>query len=305
VSEPTISRDPTFDHLIITRYNLTVPWGRRGRLHADEDWLEERQRLFEGYCLPSVILAEQSCPSVTWVLMCAVDSPASLRTFMAKVVRLHPWIVPVYVEENFRISDVVDESLRQRTDKPCRFLLTTRLDSDDGVGRNFVKDLRQAAERSLEWEFLGKCELPALINFPFGCQTVQGRLYFSIDLGNPFISFLEERSGDEPIISCYLGTHREMHRSARTVSQLLASGPSWMQVIHGSNEANVVCGLRVPRRAGFKRFLALGSETRSQTHNGAIKEAAKAIRNQIVQSGAYCWKRAIVRINQSRGRFGE
>jgi hypothetical protein len=297
-----MSRDLTFDHLIITRYNLAVPWGRRGQLHADEDWLEERQHLFERYCLPSVILAERSCPSVTWVLLCAVDSPASLRTFMTHVAKLHPWVVPMYVEENFRIGDVVDESLKQRSDKPKRFLLTTRLDSDDAVGRNFVKDLRQAGERSLELKFLGKSELPALINFPFGCQTVQGRLYFSADLGNPFISFLEERSGDEPIISCYLGTHREMHRSARTVSQLLTSGPSWLQVIHGSNEANVVCGLRVPRRAGLKRFLVLGSEKRSQTYVGAIKEAARAVRNQIVQSGAYCWKRAIVRINQSRER---
>jgi hypothetical protein len=305
VRKSPISSDSTFDHLIVTRYNVPISWGRRGQLHADEDWLEERQRLFERYCLPSVILAERSCPSVTWVLLCSVDSPASLRTFMEQVVQFHPWIVPMYVDENALISDIVDESLKKRTNKPCRFLLTTRLDSDDAVGRDFVKDLRQAAERSLELEFLGKRELPALINFPFGCQTVHGRLYFSADLGNPFISLLEERSEDEPIISCYLGTHRDLHKSARTVSQLMTSGPSWLQVIHGGNEANVVCGLRVPRRAGLKRFLVLRSEKRSQTDIGAVKEAARAIRNQTVQLGAYCWKRATVRINQSRERPAE
>lgn len=296
--ERPLSRDSTLDHLIVTRYNVPISWGRRGQLHADEDWLEERQGLFERYCLPSVVLAERSCPSVTWVLLCAVDSPPSLRTFMAQVVQLHPWIVPLYLEENVPIGDIVDESLKQRANKPRRFLLTTRLDSDDAVGRDFVKDLRQAAERSLELEFLGKKELPTLINFPFGCQTVHGRLYFSADLGNPFISFLEERSEGDPIISCYSGTHRDLHQSARTVSQLMASGPSWLQVIHGSNEANVVCGLRVPRSAGLKRFLVLRSEKRSQTYIGAIKEAAQAIRNQIVQLGAYSWKRATVRIKR-------
>src|ERR1700677_2318486 len=123
VNKSPISRNTLFDHLIITRYNLPIPWGRRGNLHADEDWLEERQQLFERYCLPSVVLAERSCPSVTWVLMCAVGSPATLRTFLANVAQLHPWIVPLYLEENFLISDVVDRALEQKSDKPCRFLL--------------------------------------------------------------------------------------------------------------------------------------------------------------------------------------
>ena len=303
--ETPISRKPTFNHLIITRYNLPVSWGRRGQLHADEDWLKERQRLFERYCLPSVVLAERSCPSVTWVLRCAADSPPSLRIFMAQVRQLYPWIIPMYLEENALASDIVDESLKQRASKPCRFLLTTRLDSDDAVGRDFVKDLQHAAERSLELEFLGKRELPVLINFPFGCQTVHGRLYLSADLGNPFVSFLEERSDDKPIIGCYSGTHRDLHQSARTVSQLMASGASWLQVIHGSNEANVVCGLRVPRRAGLKRYLVLRSEKRSETYHGGIKEVVHAIRNQTVQLGAYCWKRATASMNQSMGRPGQ
>jgi hypothetical protein len=299
VRETPISRDPTFDHLIVTRYNVPISWGRRGQLHADEEWLGERQRLFERYCLPSVVSAEQLTPSVTWVLLCAVDSPASLRAFMAHVVQLHPWVVPLYVEENFRMGDIVVESFKRRIKEPCRFLLTTRLDSDDAITRNFVKDLQQAARRSLELEIIGKRQLPALINFPFGYQAVEGRLYLSSDLGNPFLSFLEERSEDEPILSCYLCPHRDLHKSARTVSHLIASGPSWLQVLHGNNEATVVCGLRVPRRAGLKRFLVLGSEKRSQTYVGAIKEAARAIRNQIVQSGAYCWKRAVFRRSRS------
>jgi hypothetical protein len=284
---------------------VPISWGRRGHLNINENWLEERQRLFEHYCLPSVVLAERSSPSVTWVLLCAVDSPPSLRRFMAQVEQLHPWIVAMYVEESVLISDIVDESLKQRTNKPCQFLLTTRLDSDDAVGRDFVKDLRQAAERSLELESRGKRELPALINFPFGCQTVQERLYFSADLGNPFISFLEERYEDEPIVSCYSGTHRDLHRSARTVRQLMTSGPSWLQVIHGSNEANVVCGLRVPRRVALKRFPVLRSEKRSQTHVGAIKEATQALRNQTVQLAAYSWKRATAILILSRRRPAE
>ena len=300
-----MSQDLTFDHLIITRYNLSVPWGRRGRLHADERWLEERQRLFERYCLPSVVQAERSCPSVTWVLMCAADSPTSLRTYMAKIARLHPWIIPTYLEEDFLISDVVDSSLKQVTGKPSHFLLTTRLDSDDAIGQNFVDDLRLETEKSLELNLLGKIEFPSLINFPFGWQTVQGRLYLSADLGSPFLSFLEERFENAPAVTCYLGTHREMHGSAKTVRQLVTSGPSWLQVIHGSNEANVVCGLRLPRHIKSKRFSILGVEKSSENRAGAIKEAARAFRNQIVQSGAYGWKRARVRMDQSRVRTHE
>jgi hypothetical protein len=275
---------------------VPISWGRRGQLHAKEEWLEERQRLFERYCLPSVVSAERSCPLLTWVLLCALDSPASLRAFMARVVQLHPWIVPLYVEEDFRLGDIVEESLKRRTKEACRFLLTTRLDSDDAVSREFVRDLRHAAERSLKLEYIGKRELPTLINIPFGCQTVEGRLYLSADFGNPFISYLEERSQDEPILTCYLGPHRDLHKSARTVRQVVAAGPSWLQVVHGSNEENVVCGLRVPRTVGLKRFLVLGIEKSSQNVVGAFREAIRAIRNQIVQSGAYCGKRITVRV---------
>jgi hypothetical protein len=299
VREPPISRDPSFDHLIVTRYNVPISWGRRGQLHADEDWLGERQRLFERYCLPSIVLAEQLTPSVTWVLLCAVDSPASLRAFMVHVVQLHPWVVPLYVEENFRMGDIAVEIFKRRTKEPCRFLLTTRLDSDDAISRNFVKDLQQAARRSLELEIIGKRQLPALINFPFGYQAVKGRLYLSTDLGNPFLSFLEERSEDEPILGCYPYPHRDLHKSARTVSQLIASGPSWLQVLHGSNEANVPCGLRVLLSTGLKRFAVLGSEKRPESHVGGIKEAARGIRHQVIQSAAYGWRRAVFRRSRS------
>jgi hypothetical protein len=299
VREPPISRDPTFDHLIVTRYNVPISWGRRGQLHVDEDWLGERQRLFDRYCLPSVVSAERLTPSVTWVLLCAVDSPASLRAYMAHVVQLHPWVVPLYVEENFRMGDIVVESFKRRTKEPCRFLLTTRLDSDDAIARNFVKDLQQAARRSLELEIIGKRQLPALINFPIGYQAVVGRLYLSSDLGNPFLSFLEERSEDEPILGCFLCSHRDLHKSARTVSQLIASGPSWLQVLHGNNEATVVCGLRVPLSTGLKRFAVLGSEKRPESHVGGIKEAARGIRHQMIQSVDYGWKRAVFRRSRS------
>jgi hypothetical protein len=299
VREPSIFHDPTFDHLIVTRYNVPISWGRRGQLHADENWLGERQHLFERYCLPSVASAKQLTPSVTWVLLCAVDSPASLRSFMAHIVQLHPWVVPLYVEENFQMDDIVVESFKRRTKEPSRFLLTTRLDSDDAIARNFVRDLQQAARRSLELEIIGKRQLPALINFPFGYQAVEDRLYLSSDLGNPFLSFLEERSEDEPTLGCYPHPHRDLHKSARTVNQLIASGPSWLQVLHGSNEATVVCGVRVPRRAGLSRFLVLGSEKRSQTYVGAVKEAARAIQNQMVQSADYAWRRAVFRRSRS------
>jgi hypothetical protein len=278
---------------------VPISWGRRGQLHADEEWLGGRQRLFEQYCLPSVVAAEQSSPSVTWVVLCAVDSPASLRTFTAHLQQLHPWIVPLYVEEHPRMGDIVVGISKRTAKEPCHFLLTTRLDSDDAIGGNFVEDLHRAAMRSLELEVIGERQLPALINFPIGYQAVGGRLYLSSDWGNPFLSFLEERSDNQSIIGCYPYPHRDLHKSARTVRQLIASGPSWLQALHGDNEANVVCGLRIPLSTGLRRVPVLGTEKHPQSHVGGIKEAGRGIREQLVQSAAYCWKRVVFRRGRS------
>jgi hypothetical protein len=289
--------DPLFDHLIVTRYNVPISWGRRGQLHKDEEWLAERQRLFERYCLPSVVAAQRRSPSVTWVLLCALDSPDSLRAFMANL-ECYPWIAPLYVEENPLMGDILGELAdRRHTDR--RFLLTTRLDSDDAIAPNFIGRLHHAANTCVNQEVIGEQQLPALINFPIGYQSVGGRLYASSDWGNPFLSFLEDRASAEPVIGCYPFPHRDLHKSARVVSQLLAAGPSWLQAIHGTNEATVVCGLRVPRRTGVRRFAVLRSEPRPHRHIQGIKEAVRGIAEQMAQSADYGWKRAVVRMRGS------
>ena len=154
--------------------------------------------------------------------------------------------------------------------------------------------------QSLELEITGERQLPALINFPIGYQAVGGRLYLSFDLGNPFLSYLEEQSDDQPIVGCYPYPHRDLHKAARTVRQLIGSGPSWLQALHGTNEATVVCGLRVPLGTGIKRFALLGTEEHPRGHATGVKEAGRGIREQLIQLADYCWKRAVFRSSRSK-----
>jgi hypothetical protein len=79
--------------------------------------------------------------------------------------------------DNLRVSEFVTDRLPGR----ARTLITTRLDNDDTVASDFVARIQHAAR--------GEDRL--YINFPFGYQWENGRIYYYMHFANPFLSLVE------------------------------------------------------------------------------------------------------------------
>jgi len=236
-----------FRHVIITRFNVRYRDGAHNRFEAkrvNPVWLAERFDLFEKYCLPTVLA--QTCQEFIWFIYFDRATP------------------PVFVErahracdgqDNIRLlfCDVYDQGLlardlRDQLIPEPEWLLTTRLDNDDGLARDFVKRLHETLS------FSGT----EAINFANGVVYAGHKTYLHRHESNAFLSFLEPFNGFKTVL---LVQHLEMPRIA-SVRQI-AGDPAWLQVVHQSNISNRVRGRRVLARNVLEGFAIAGEEATS------------------------------------------
>jgi hypothetical protein len=148
---------------------------------------------------------------------------------------------PVWTHELFW-SGGFREALTDAAHAP--YLITSRLDSDDAVAVDFVE--------SVQAQFDGQERL--FLNFTRGLQLERsGAVYRYDQSSNPFLSLIERRR-DGVVPATVFG--QSAHGAARRVAPLreVRAPAMWIQVIHGSNVANLVCGPRVDPAVVAERF---------------------------------------------------
>lgn len=212
--------DGSMTHVVVTRFNVAI----LDRAAPSEDWLRQRLDLFGDVTLPSM-LSQVVAPD-HWLIFCDAASPAWFRHRLGSMIP--PWAELVWVEGPFR-SDRVSHEVGLRA--AAGTLLTTRLDNDDCVARDFISAIQ---EKCVPGE-------PYFINFTVGAQYQDGRFYYRLDPSNAFISFVEPASTSPRTV--LLDTHNRLGRHA-PITQV-HTHPVWLQIIHGGNQANVVRGVRV------------------------------------------------------------
>jgi hypothetical protein len=235
----------TYRHALITRFNVLYRELAHKRAKAkglDASWLAERFDLFETYCLPSVLA--QTCQDFVWLIYFDAATP------------------PAFVERarrgcagraNIRLMfcDLYDHTLLARdlraelTPAP-EWLLTTRLDNDDGLRRDFVQRVHD------NLRFAGA----EAINFPNGIVYAGGRAYSHRDESNAFLSLLEPFRDFKTVL---IVKHPDMAQVAPV--RQIEGEPAWLQVIHDTNIRNRVRGWRVPADQALEGFEIAGAET--------------------------------------------
>jgi Putative rhamnosyl transferase len=226
------------EHFVLTNFNIRFDFGRRdpegelvdlrdARVRTPE-WLEQRFRLFEGFCLPS--LTNQTCLDFTWLLgYDPVGTPPEhqrrLRSYESAFANLR--LVP----EATSFSQAVAGYLGSRR---CR-LLTTRLDSDDALHRTAIARLQEhAAGDRLEF-------LNLLLGYSYSYPD--GRIRLRRDENNHFLSLAENFAGGAPRTAVCVS-----HRRAAELAPVRQLGhrPGWLEVIHDRNLKNVLTGRPCP-----------------------------------------------------------
>lgn len=239
MSSPTSMPNPAADpgpptaggpvkHFIITRFNLRSTDPSSARM-IDENYLAQRLDLFERFCLPTV--RNQTRQDFKWLVLFADDTPASAK---ARIARYAEWpnFVPVYLGAGLdHVGRLVVEPY---LDGSAQTLITTRIDNDDGLCRDYIEKVRRyesTAER-------------VVVQFPVGYVWHRDRIYLDRQEHNAFTTLIEPLpagNGSE-FFTIYKGSHSGIQRLGRVIDA--DDGPGWLQVIHDTNLENYVRGRR-------------------------------------------------------------
>lgn len=237
-------------HFVITRFNIASP-GREVAIRNTPGWLGRRFDLFEAYCLPS--MAAQLPGHFKWLIYFDEKTP---DTFRARIEQARKQVAfePIFVGPS-RMSRVVSD-VKARLETNQGRLVTTRLDNDDAVSRDFLERIRGEAKA-----------LPdrTIINFREGIALNNGRLFAAADPSNPFASLVERAADAETI---WAVSHTEL--GTRFPIRQIITEPCWLQVVHGENVSNRIKSRRLADKDIAARFALSPEVTIHATSSGAL-----------------------------------
>jgi hypothetical protein len=197
---------------------------------------------------------------------------------------------------------LVIETVREALPTAPEWLLSTRLDNDDGLHSDFIATVQRAQT------FRG----PEILNCPAGVVLRGDRVYRRVDRSNAFISLSEPFEGAASVLRVshiYAG-------EAYPVRQV-TTNPMWVQVVHGANISNKVRGWRVPigsLSAGFQLQLSTTSRTKRDSATAILAENLTLSLLRSARDQAVRLARRIARLfgielrrrpNLARGRFAK
>lgn len=266
-------------HVILTRFNIPT-LGREGTIRASADWLKNRFELFETFCLPSV--KAQTNGDFTWYVYFDAETPSPYKERAAAYADTMPQL-------RVRFGDLDDFSLARIQEDVVRsaapgddWVITTRLDNDDALARDFVERVRNAATPGVM----------QVLNVTQGVIWSGGRVYRHEHLSNAFASLSESLADCSTI---FIAPHMELSRVA-PIKQV-AGDPGWMQVIHGQNVSNRVRGRRISPGA-IRRQFALSDgvplheiSPAEQAAETAIFQPMRALRDTAIAAAKRLMKR--------------
>lgn len=219
-------------HVFLTRFNLPSE-GVESLIRSRGDWLRERVDLFEKYTVPSVL--SQTRPEFSWVVYLDPDSPQWLRERM----RAHERSGLILKYQVPRSAADVAADIGSILEPQVDHVITSNIDNDDGLARDFVDRLHDA---------VGSTERTG-IYFARGLIKHGPDLYVHTDRSNAFAAVAERR---EDMLTCWVDWHNRLGRHMPV--KVVGGGPAWLQVVHERNVSNRVKGHLVsptPYRESF------------------------------------------------------
>jgi hypothetical protein len=210
-----------FQHLLLTRFNL-----RRTGPPPGEEWLRHRLELFRRYTVASVVT--QSSPAFRWLVLVDHESPTWLLDELAGLLGDDRYET-VPLDAIGGLPPIAAEHVGAGT----THLITSRLDNDDAIARDFVASV-QAAFAGQDFEF---------VNFTNGLQLAAGRLLLTQQRVSPFVSLIERVEDGALPRTVHLCRHSEVGAHGPVLE--LSTHPMWLQVLHDRNLSNHPQGLPV------------------------------------------------------------
>lgn len=217
------------NHFLITRFNLKNPhWkNSKNEYHVlSKEWLDERFRIFETYCLPSV--KNQSNQNFIWFVFFDVDTPQLYIQKINLITEQYPNFEPIYIDGFKELGSALQQYIETSQPDPNAFFITTRLDNDDTIHKDFIKTIQKL--------YIPKAK--TVIDLRLGYQVIllNGK---DIEIRNyqlqynPFLSLISNLVDFDNIMT-------QKHDYWKTFPNTIINDTDhlWIQVIHQNNKLN-------------------------------------------------------------------
>jgi hypothetical protein len=215
-----------FNHLLITKFNIatTLSYGPFSQ-RLDDAWLRDRLAEFETFCLPSV--RGQVDASFRWIVLCDEESPQWFKDRMLSEPNV---FTPLFVTgmTNATMSRRLAE-LGYIDERP---LVTTRLDSDDAISRDFMATVQK--------QYAGQDRL--FLEFPLGLRSYRGGLFSALWRSAPFLTLIEAPHADgSPYDIVYIHSHDQVVKKEKT--KAIWGKRYWIRSMHDRNSIQSAVGI--------------------------------------------------------------
>ena len=232
-----------FTHYLITRFNVPVKnWDRDKAGHPvlDDAWMKERLSLFTTYCAPTIL--HQSIKDFTWLIYCDTLTSPDYLAIIQQAINGIPGATIRKVED-FEMS--LTDFRKLLAADPSPFVITSRLDNDDGLGPDFIREVQAS--------FVPVDKM--IINFNKGVlYDLQNHVLTEVRSSpyNHYGSLIEEKQADQMFLTIFGYPHGQPPKGSNVMN--LNSRFAWLKVIHQRNMVSKTNGWPLHRKHIISHF---------------------------------------------------
>jgi hypothetical protein len=217
-------------HILVTRFNIkeeTWKESKNKKPVGNLIWLENRIYLFNKFCLPSVL--NQSNKNFYWIIFFEEGTQKQIERVLQNIM-LYSFIFPVFVKGMNGFNEMLPIYVENLMTKPALKIITTRLDNDDAIHEDFIKNIQMGSDEDFDKFF---------IDFPKGlCLSVVEVAKISRYMfpKNQFLSLVERiKTGELPRL-VFCNFHNKLDTEYPIKS--LTEENQWLQIVHEDNLIN-------------------------------------------------------------------
>jgi hypothetical protein len=183
-----------FTHYLVTRFNVRIDG--YGPEFIDPavrtaTWEQERLPLFEHFCAPTV--SAQRSSNFTWLIYCDASTDPDIIYQIRRIVHAVPAVELLFVDH---YTDMIAHLKHRCAEARTPFVITSRLDNDDGLGRDYIFKVQEHFEPS--GNVVINLSGGVIYNMEAGLLT-----HLHQSLNNSFISLIEEVQSADELITVY------------------------------------------------------------------------------------------------------
>ena len=223
------------NHFILTRFNLNLHWNKdkAGNAVRTDEWLADRFRLFEEYCLPSVLC--QKCKNFKWICLFDENTPEQYKQRVRGYQQLWDGFLPFYLNQketdNYqRYFQLKVLTLSNPSDQE---VLTTYLDNDDCLREDYILKI-QEAPMQVDFGTMFLCR--------YGIQYYED-LNIAVRVSYPnnhYMTYYEKLSPQLKTVWGFSHFFIYKYKRLNIITIENKSNPIWIEVIHDKNMDNDV-----------------------------------------------------------------